>query len=143
MMKRFIFVFLLGTLLFSCQKKEQSEILPHQTIVFSVGPDFSIGMPGALPETIRNISLNGEFLPVAKGTHVALLLKHKGSETDDTLYVQSACSIDNLDVDYFRFSNGKNVLNGRILIDQGGTWRICNEGELTFSGELSFIYNPD
>lgn len=125
----------------SCQKKEQPGLLAHQTVTFSVGPDFEIAMPDALPQTIRMISLSGLFQPISAGEEVALLLNHKGSEGFDTLFIKSACYIDNLDSDYFRYLDGKNVLKGNILVKTGSSWKECNAGELEFAGQLSFIYN--
>lgn len=143
MKTKFILVILIGIFAISCQKKEQSEVLPHQTVNFSVGPDFEISMPGALPETIRMISLNGIFQPVGVNDHLALVMKHRGSEDFDTIYLKTECNIENLDSDYFKFADGKNVLRGKILIRHNDLWRDCYSDELTFTGQLSIIYNPE
>jgi len=138
---KFILILLLGLIIWSCQKKNETELLTHQSVNFSVGPDFEISLPGALPETIRMIALNGEFSPLGGQEEVALVLLHKGSEYFDTLQLKSGFRIENLDSDHFKFINGKNVLKGKILLRNSSTWRDCKAGELTFTGQLSIIYN--
>jgi hypothetical protein len=139
---KFILVLISCLIAFSCQKKEQSGLLSHQTVVFSVGSDFEISMPGALPEPIKMITLNGDFQP-NRLDEVALLLKHMGSEYLDTIIVKSGFRIENLDSDYFKFINGQNVLKGKIIIRNSDSWRECISGELTFQGQLSIIYNSN
>ncbi len=141
MKTKLILVVLTGLVVLSCQKKEQAGLLPHQTVDFSVGSDFEINMPGALPESIRMIALNGDFQPLGDLDEVALLLKHNGSEGLDTIIVKSGFRIVNLDTDYFKFINGQNVLKGKILIRNSNSWRECIAGELSFKGQLSIIYN--
>jgi hypothetical protein len=135
-------VVLIGLFIVSCQKRDQSGLLPHQTVDFSVGPDFEISMPGALPETIRMIALNGDFQPIGEQEEVALVLQHKGTEGFDTILLKSKFRIENLDNDYFKFINGRNVLKGKILIRNNSSWRDGKAGELTFTGQLSIVYNP-
>ena len=142
MKTKFILIVLIGLIVLSCQKKEQSGLLPHQTVDFTVGSDFEINMPGALLQSIKMITLNGDFQPLGDHCEVALLLKHKGSEDLDTIIVKSGFRIENLDTDYFKFNNGQNVLKGKILIRNSNSWRECTAGELTFQGQLSIIYNP-
>jgi|GEM_PF-2983059 len=139
---KLIVFLLLGLIIWSCKKKDETELLPHQTVDFSVGPDFEISLPGALPETIRMIALDGEFSPLGSQENVALVLLHRGSEYFDTLQLKSGFRIENLDSDYFKFINGKNVLKGKILLRNSSSWRDCKAGELTFTGQLSIIYNP-
>jgi len=139
---KFILFLLLGLVTWSCQKKNETELLPHQTIDFNVGPDFEIIIPGILPETIRMIAIDGEFFPLGGQEEVALVLVHNGSEYFDTLQLKSGFRIEHLDSDYFKFVNGKNKLKGKFLVRNSSAWRDCKTGELTFTGKLSIIYNP-
>jgi hypothetical protein len=134
MKKLTFFLFLLAIFTTSCQKKDQSEYLPHQTVSFGVGSDFEIKMPGVLPGTIKMIALSGGLQPVSGQDIVSLLLQAKGSDQYDTILVGQQIYITNLNPDYFRYSNDCNVLKGKILVNN----MVLKN--LVFNGALSFIY---
>jgi|WetSurMetagenome_2_1015567.scaffolds.fasta_scaffold193283_1 hypothetical protein len=128
------FLAILAILAVSCKKQSQSELQPHQTVSFGVGSDFEIRMPGALPNTIKMISLSGNLQPLTGEENISLVFLPKGSEFCDTIAVGPNVKIDNLNPMYFRYIDGKNVLVGRILVNHQVLKNIL------FSGNLSFIY---
>lgn len=135
-MKKSLFLLVLVALFAaSCQKKNQSDLLPHQTLNFNAGSDFEIKMPGALPERIKMIALSGFLQPVYTGDKVCLLLKAKGSEEYDTISINQNFQIDELNPDYFRYSAENNVLSGKILVNN----MVLKN--LVFEGRLSVIYH--
>ena len=134
-MKKLTFLlFLMAILTMSCQKKSQSDLLPHQTVSFGVGSDFEIKMPGVLPGTIKMIALSGGLQPVTREDAISLLLQAKGSEEYDTISIGQNIKIDNLNPDYFRYTKDGNVLKGKILVNN----MVLKN--LVFDGALSFIY---
>ena len=138
-----LIVFLMITIA-SCSKKDESGILPHQTVAFVVGPEFQITMPEVLPATLQNIAFSGTFSSVTQGVNeFAILLTHKGSDYYDTLFLLPAFTVHNLDCDYFRFMDGKNTLQGKIIIRRDLKWRNCCSEEITMQGNLSFIYQQN
>lgn len=140
----FILIIFLAITIASCSKKDESETLPHQTVAFVVGPDFQITMPGVLPATLRTIAFNGTFSTANQGiSEYAILLNHHGSDYYDTLFLQPVFSIDNLDSDYFRFLDGKNTLQGKIIMRDSLKWRNCCAEEISLQGNLSFIYQQN
>jgi hypothetical protein len=143
MSTRFIGLIVLVVLLLGCQKKETSGLLPHQTVRFNVGSDFEIGVPGALPDPIKMIALQGNITSLQASEGLGLLLQHKGSEGYDTLVIQSQFNITDLDVDYFKFIDGQNILRGKVVVMQDHVWRACKTDEIALKGELSIIYNAN
>jgi len=135
-MKKLIFLlFITSIVTISCKKEKQADLLPHQTVSFGVGSDFEIKMPGVLPATIKLIALSGGIQPVTAEDVVSLLLQAKGSDQYDTILVGPNIKIDNLNPDYFRYSNDGNVLKGKILVNNMVLKNIV------FNGALSFIYH--
>jgi hypothetical protein len=134
MKKLTFFLALMAILTISCKKQSQSDLLPHQTVNFGVGSDFTITMPGVLPGTIKMIALNGGLQPVTNQDVISLLLQAKGSDQYDTIMVGPNITIDNLNPAYFRYTNEGNVLKGKILVNK----MVLKN--LVFEGRLSFIY---
>ncbi len=135
-MKKLTFLLLLMAIFtISCQKKNQSDLLPHQTVTFGVGSDFEIKMPGVLPGTIQMIALSGGLQPATGEDVIRLLLQAKGSDQYDTIVVSQNIQINNLNPNYFRFTKDGNILKGKILINN----MVLKN--LVFDGVLSFIYH--